>query len=156
MTTAPPKRKMPWWVGLLIAFGVMALLGVAVLGGIVWWFASNKDRLLLEGKEAMAEGQAFAASHDQSACVDEALRKGAACSGIMCEVEAKFFTTACIQRAQPTPGFCDGVPPKNEIMKTASWCAHECERRGKRGNERCGRIVQAVPEACHGALRTQP
>lgn len=155
MTTAPPKKKMPWWAGLLIAFGVLALLGLAVVGGVTWWFMSNKDRIVSESKDTMAEAQAYAASHDQNACVDEGLRKVAKCDGFVCEAQTKIFTTMCLQEAQRTPGFCDDVPPPSEIMKTSRWVVAECERRGKPGNQRCSRLVQAVPEVCQSSHRTQ-
>ena len=156
MTIAPPKKKMPWWKGLLIAFGVLALIGIAIVGGITWWVMANKDRLVSESRDTMAEAKAFAESHDQDACVGEGLRKVAACDGFMCEAQTKIFTTFCLQQAEPTPGFCDGVPPTSEIMNTSRWVVAECERRGKKGNQRCSRLVQAVPEVCHGSRQAQP
>lgn len=144
-----PAKKTRWWLVLLLVFGGMGLLGVAVIGGAVWWFSANKDRLLAEGKESVAEAEAFATNHDQTACVDEGLRRGGTCDGFVCEVKAKVFTTTCLQRAAPTPGLCTGVPAPTEIIKTASWVIDECQRRGKRSDDqRCQRLVQAVPEAC--------
>jgi hypothetical protein len=144
-----PKKKTRWWVWLLLVFGVLTILGIAVIGGIVWWFSANKDRLIAEGKSANEEAATFAASHDQSACVDEGLRKVMPCDGIMCEATTKVFTEHCITQATPTPGFCDGVPAMGEIMNTSRWVVAECQRRGKPNNQRCQRLVQAVPEACH-------
>lgn len=143
-----PKKGLPWWAILLIVFGVLALLGGLVIGGAVWWFASNKDRLIAEGKQSTEEGNAYAASHDRNACVDEGLRKLDACSGIMCEAQTKIFTSTCIQSAAPMPTFCNGVPPSTEIVKTSRWLIDECARRGKPGNQRCTRLLQVVPEMC--------
>jgi hypothetical protein len=147
--TAPPKKKTPWWVIVLIVFGVFSLLGLLVIGGIVWWVASNKDRLVAEGKVSVSEAEAFAASHDQNACVDESLRKMGACDGIMCEAQSKVFLTMCLQRAERSPALCEGVPPAKEILKTSSWVVDECRRRGKGTDQRCTRLLQAVPQVCH-------
>jgi len=149
MNEATPKKKLPWWAILLIAFGVLSLIGVAAIGAVVWWAASNKDRILAEGKETMQEAQAYAQTHEQHECVDEGLRRLAKCSGIMCEANTKVFVSACIQQAESTAGFCDGVPPKGKILETSRWCVAECQRRGRGNDQRCARLVQAVPEACH-------
>jgi hypothetical protein len=148
---APPARRkgLPWWAILLIVFSVLALLAGLVIGGAVWWFASNKDRLVSEGKQSISDAYAYAGSHDQSDCVDEGLRKLDACSGIMCEAQTKVFTRTCIQVARKSPGFCESVPPNTEIIKTSRWLIDECARRGKSGNQRCTRLLQAVPEVCH-------
>lgn len=150
MPSSPPpkKRGLPWWGILLIVFGILVLLVGLGVGGIVWWVASNKDRIVAEGKQSIAEGESFGASHDQNACVDETIRKGSACDGVMCEAQTKIFAKTCLTRAQKTPGFCDGVPPQGEIMKTSFWLIEECRRRGKPDNQRCSRLLQVVPEAC--------
>lgn len=148
------KKKTRWWVVLLVAFGVIALIGILGVVGVVWWFSANKDRLLAAGKEGTAEAATYAASHDQSACVDEGLRRVAMCDGIMCEAKEKIFTTACVQNATPSTGFCDNVPPANAIMEVARWSVDECERRRQSArDQRCHRLVQAVPAACE-ARRT--
>jgi hypothetical protein len=134
---------------------VLAVLGVLVLccgilvGGIVWWAAKNKDRLASEGKKVMVEAEAYAASHNQNDCVEEGLRRVDACSGFVCEGMAKVFTSTCVKKAQKVEGFCDGVPPKSEIIKTSLWIVEECDRRGKTGSQQCNRLMQEVPEACH-------
>ncbi len=155
MMHAPPKKKMPWWAVLLIIFGVFALIGLVVIGGIVWWVASNKDRIVADSKETVSQAQEYAATHDQNACVEEGLRKIEKCGGLMCEVNAQNFTLMCIQHAETTPGFCEGVPAPSEIMKTSSWVTDECRRRGKKGtDQRCTRMLQAVPQVCQH--RAQP
>ncbi len=156
MQDAPQKKKLPWWAILLIVFGVLSLIGVAVIGGIVWWISANKDRILAEGTEAMAEAHDFAQTHDQNGCVDEGLRKASRCDGLMCETNARVFTSQCIREAERTPGFCDDVPEPTAVMKMSRWATAECKRRGKSGNQRCARVVQAVPDACHTARLGEP
>lgn len=149
MTQTVPKKGLPWWAILLLVCGILALLGGLAIGGAVWWFAANKDRIIADGKQSVTGAQQFAMQHDQNACVGEALRKVEACSGIMCEAQTKVFAGTCISMARPTPGFCTNVPASNEILKTSTWVVAECGRRGKPNDQRCTRLVQAVPEACH-------
>ena len=156
MQDAPKKKKLPWWAILLIVFGVLSLIGVAVIGGIVWWISANKDRIVAEGREAMNEADAFAQTHDQNGCVDEGLRKAAMCGGLMCETNARVFASRCIREAESTPGFCDGVPEPTAVMQMSRWATAECKRRGKSGNQKCARLVQAVPDGCHAARLGQP
>ncbi len=155
MTAPKPKKPMPWWGILLIIFGVLAFLGLLAIGGIYWWVTANKDRLLAVGEEGAREGETFASDREQSECVDEGIRKLSSCNGLMCEAQVKIFTETCIREAEPTPGFCDGVPPKSEIVKASMWAINECSRRGKPNNQRCTRLVQAVLEACHQPAPTE-
>ena len=148
-TPPPKKKKLPWWAGLLIIFGVLVLIGLAAVGGFVWWIAANKDRLLAEGKESIEEAQRYAASHEQKECVDEGLARANRCGGLMCETNASVFTTACIREAEISPGFCDEVPERTEIIAMSRWAIAECKRRGKGNVQRCQRLMQGVAEACH-------
>jgi hypothetical protein len=146
----PPPKKTRWWLVLLVLFGMVVGGIVLVVGGFAWWIHANKDRLAGMAREADTASTEFAASHDQDACVGEGLKKSEACDGIMCEASAKLFVERCIPKASPSPGFCDGVPSSGEIMKTVSWIQDECKKRGKPSDDqKCQRLMQAVPPACH-------
>jgi hypothetical protein len=154
MTASPtdpnaPKKTRVWLV-LLIVFGVLVALVMIAVAGVVWWFSANKDKFIALGKEADEAAVAFAATHDQDACVEEGFKKVDACDGVMCQAGAKIFVERCIARAEKKPGFCDGVPPPNEIMQTVRWVQEQCPKRGRRADDqRCQQIMQAVPPACH-------
>jgi len=141
---------MPTWAKVVL--GVLAALvltcGLAIGAG-AWWFDRNKDRLKETGQRVMQDGKDFGAHADSEACVVEALRRLDAKGGFMEQVEHKIFLEACLEAATRTPDFCVGVPPKEEIMKAAQWAVGECARRGHPTQE-CGRLVQAVQEACFG------
>ncbi len=150
MDQPPQKKATPWWVVVLVIFGLLALLGVLAVGGAVWWFSANKDKFVAIAKEADESSTAFASGHDQNDCVTEGLRKNDACDGIMCGAGAKVFTQRCIAKATPVAGFCDGVPPQGEIMATVRWVQDQCTKRGRRADDqKCTQLLQAVPEACH-------
>jgi hypothetical protein len=146
---APQKKSMPWWGWLLIIFGVFALIGIAGVGVLVWWINANKDRIAGDAQKSMHDAREFATSHDQTACVDEGLRRGAQCDGIMCEANAQIFLKLCIQQAPKTAGFCESVPKPSEYMKTGTWIVDECRRRGQSNNQRCTRLLQGIPQGCH-------
>jgi hypothetical protein len=156
MVAGPSPRKNNRIVVVIIVavLGGLALLAAVVVAGVAFWWKGNKARILDEGKQAIAEGERFATGRAQADCVDAGLRRGMACGAVAldCEVKSRLFTTSCLEHADPTPGFCDGVPPREEILATSTWIIGECQRRGN-GSQRCTRLLQAIPEACHGAVK---
>ena len=147
-----PKQKTRFWVWLLAIGGVVVLCIALVIGGFVWWLSENRGRLREAGKQAQAEAEAYAASHNQTECMEEGLRKLSECSGIalVCEGVTKAFTVACLRKAGKVEGFCEGVPPKREIIQTSLWVVSSCERWGRPSDDqKCHRFMQSVPEACH-------
>jgi len=65
---------MPGWVkGLLIAFVIILVLGVAVVGIGVFYVMRNKDAWLAKGKEVAEQGKTFGNTTDNQGCVDESL-----------------------------------------------------------------------------------
>ncbi len=151
MVVAPPPKKKtnPLLIvaAILGGLGLLFALGVA---GVAFWWHRNKTRLFEESKQAGSEGVQFATGRAQVDCVDEGLRRGKSCgaAGFLCEATNQIFMESCLEHAAPTPGFCDGVPPRDEIMSTSAWLLRECERRGDR-SQRCTRMLQRVPDACH-------
>jgi hypothetical protein len=153
MSANGTKGGTPWWLILLLVFGGLFLAGGLAIGGFVWWLHSNKERLAESGKKAIESGRSFGATHDQAQCVDEGLRRLSAKSGIVGEAEAKLFLKECVLHAQKDAAFCTGVPRHDDILKAALWATHECERRGRSQQQSCGRVMQAVAEACEAEGR---
>ena len=54
----PPKKKTRWWIVILVVLGIGVLILVVAVGGMVWWFSANKDRLAAMGKEAEEQSTA--------------------------------------------------------------------------------------------------
>jgi hypothetical protein len=154
-----PGQKTRWWVVALAIGGVLMLCVALVVGGFVWWLSENRGRLREAGKQAQAEAEVYAANHDQNECMEEGLRKLSECGGIalVCEGVTKAFTVACLQNARKVEGFCEGVPPKSEIIQTSLWVISSCERWGRQpDDQKCHRFMQGVPEACHQPERAPP
>jgi hypothetical protein len=147
------KTKSPSPLKILLIMGVAALvLGVIAITAVVLWFRSNADELRAGGTAAMEEGQKFGAGKTADACIKEALTRGDTCgsTGFMCEVKQKLFLQQCLGSSEIPAGFCDGVPPKSEILSSTSWLLKKCAGYGRGDDQRCGRLLQAVTEHCDG------
>ena len=134
---------------ILIVLGVLVALGVAVVGGLVWWFWSNQEEFVRMADEARAEGHQFGSTTTGPGCVDEGLRRIEACGNLVCEVRISAFLRFCLQSAKVDPGFCAEVPIKSSIMETAMWRVNLCHAKGATNVERCGRMLDAVQKYCH-------
>ncbi len=140
---------MPKWlkvVLVVLAVGLM-LCGVCSAGAY-WWFNQNKDRLKDVGDRAKGEGSAFAYEHDAEECVDEGLRRLQERSGIVDQAEHKLFLEACLEKAKRPDAFCAGVPPRSELVQSATWAIDRCLAKGRPQDQDCARLMQAVQEAC--------
>ena len=140
---------MPKWLKVvLIVLGVCLFLCLASGGAGFWWFNENKERLKGVGERAKKEGAAFAYANDADGCVDESLRRLEGHRGIIEQAEVKLFLKACLDRAQKPPQFCDGVPPRSELMRSAAWAVDRCTAKAKIADQECARMMQGVQEAC--------
>lgn len=135
-------------IALALGLGVV-LLGLALIGGVAAWLYGNSDRLAEEGKAAMHDGAHFGGGKEAPACVDEALRRLKEQDlGIIGEATNKVFLEACLDVTKRPAGFCDGVPPRDEILKSASWLLSRCEAAGRANDQPCTRLLGAVQESC--------
>jgi hypothetical protein len=139
----------PKWLKIvLIIFGCVGFLCLASAGAGYLWFNENKDKLKGVGERAKKEGAAFAYEHDAEECVDEALRRLEGHRGIIEQAEHKLFLKACLEKAVRPSQFCEGVPPRSEIMVSATWAVERCVAKGKLNDQECARLMQPVQEAC--------
>ena len=141
---------MPKWLKVVLVLIGVSVLGLALLvGGIVWWASANKERLVESGKKAQENGARFGATHTQDQCIDEGLSHVKDCGGFdfVCEAGNKIALMSCMGAAT-VDGTCKDVPERTDIFKMATFASEECGRRGFRGSQPCGRLMQAIPEAC--------
>jgi len=141
---------MPAWLKIiLIVIGVIVLIlvGFGVMGYV--YFSQHRAEWMKAGTAAKQEGEAFAATHDASQCVDEGIKRLSSCSGLTCEIGARTFLGTCMTKAaNAPPQFCSGVPRRSEIIRSAKWRIEECGRRGQPNNQACGRLMQEVQLYC--------
>ncbi len=141
---------MPTWLKvLLIVFAILAvLLAVGVFLGIRW-FQSQRGQLHEQGQQLMAEAREFGRGKEAKACMSEAFTRLRACDGFICEAKVNVFLKTCLDVAEVPPGFCDGVPRRDEIMATARWTIDQCTKYDLAGHQPCNRLMRAVQEHCH-------
>jgi hypothetical protein len=141
---------MPTWLKilLLILLVLAVLLGIGVFFGIRW-VQSKGGRLRDEGQQVMAEAREFGRGKEANACMSEAFVRLRACDGFICEAKVNVFLKTCLEAAEVPPGFCEGVPRRDEIMAAARWTIDQCSQRGMAGDQPCNRLMRAVQEYCH-------
>lgn len=135
---------------ILAVLGVGAALVAALVVAGYLWFQRNKDDLKRVGEEQLAAGSEFGRGRASPECVGEAIRRMDESSGLFQEVGHKLFLRACLGTADQPADFCEGVPPKSEIMQSVKYALGACAALGRPGDQPCTRLVQAVQEQCHG------
>jgi hypothetical protein len=134
-----------------LILGLLLMLAAAAVAALLHWYSSQQDRLRADGRVETAKAREYARTHDQNACVDEALRREDACKGItdlLCETRAIAFIRACLEAAAKTPHFCDDVPKWKETTSVTAWSSSECRRRHRMDVNRCGALLVEIPFAC--------
>lgn len=137
---------------LLIVLGLCFTAIIAVIAAGVFWVTENADQLKKGAEEIGAEAEAFAANADQTGCMDETLVRLKACGAVspVCDVKELIFLRVCLDRAAPTPGFCEGVPKPSDIMASTQWALEQCTFADAVSTNRCNRMQQARQRHCHG------
>lgn len=141
---------MPQWLKmLLLLFGAAGLCFAVLVGGVVWWAVSHKDKIARDAQAAATEGKAFGATHAKGECVDEALNhlKGCGAFGLMCEANTRIRLDSCMAIAEDD-GVCSGVPKPTDLVKTMLWIPDQCTRRGQPGSQACARFMNGLSQAC--------
>ncbi len=123
------------------------LICMLVVGG-KHWISQNKDRWKQEGLQVKAEAAEFGKTHNAQQCLDEALHRSDQCTGFKCHTLTDIFLRNALKTSQATPGFCDGVPPKTDIMRTATWQNERCRQMGRAQDTFCGNLVREIQKHC--------
>ena len=136
----------------LIGFGAIGVLLCLLSCGVgYFYFHAFQQGLESAGDTSDVEARSFASTHDQNACVEEALRRGDACGAdlnIMCHAQNGIFLTRCAEQATPVAGFCEGVPDPSDIMASVTWSMQACTARGRPNNQSCNRLMQSLQRGC--------
>ena len=142
---------MPTWVKVVLAIVIVGF--VLLVAGIIVaarWVKSQAPALDV----AMKEAEAFGKGKDGEACIAETLNRLRASDGIVAETKTKLFLQHCLASATVAPETCQGVPGLTEFMKLGQWSVDECKRRGWANDQRCIRVIGAVPAHC-GTMNRQ-
>src|SRR6266478_10064653 len=110
--------------GLKIALGIFGALFLFALllagAGYYLWTTKGKAmaaELAAKGKVIMAEAEAFGRGKNSDQCIEEAMKRFKAGSGIMQQVEVQVFLASSLKTCSVQPKLCDGIPAEGEIMK---------------------------------------
>lgn len=133
----------------LSIIGGLFFLGIIAVGGVVYWFYQNKERLVQSIEQFAEEGKKFGVNTNNEGCLNEALARHKRDKSFTGQISTQGFLTVCLQASKPSPGFCDGVPQQNEIMKSANWALKKCSDAGLQNDQGCQRIFGAVQSHCH-------
>jgi hypothetical protein len=100
-------------------------------------------------EQLVEEGKKFGVNTDNEGCLNEALARHKRDKSVMGQISTGGFLGVCLEVSKPSPGFCDGVPPQNEIMKSASWSLKKCSDAGLQNDGGCKQIFGVVQKHCH-------
>lgn len=135
----------------LIVLGCLVLLcGGVVTAGLYWFSTSGKQMMeqMSQGvQQASEEGEAFGVGKDDNACLKEAMRRLQQDNSLRQTMSANMFLGSCLAKSQPTPEFCQAVPPSGEFTKTAQWSAKRCQELGVTSSA-CTQLMGMVQAHC--------
>ncbi|MGH9769910.1 MAG: hypothetical protein ACREAB_21000, partial [Blastocatellia bacterium] len=135
--------------------GGLFLLGIIVVGGLVYWVSQNKDKWIQSAEQLGKEAKEFGAKTDNEGCLNEALARHKRDKSITGRISTQIFLSVCLQQSEPSPGFCDGVPPKGEMMKSINWTLKKCADAELQNDQDCRTMFSAVQEYCHRSKQQQ-
>jgi hypothetical protein len=133
----------------LSIIGGLFLLGIIAVGGVVYWVYQNKGKWIESAEQLVEEGKKFGVNTDNEGCLKEALARHKRDKSFTGQIATQGFLTVCLQASKPSPGFCDGVPAQNEILKSANWSLKKCSDAGLQNDQGCQRIFGTVQTHCH-------
>ena len=136
------------WAIVLSVIGGLFLLGVIAVGGIVYWVYKNGGKLVQSAEQLTKEAKEFGAKADNEACLKETLSRHKRDKSITGQISTAVFIGICLKESEPSPGFCDGVPARSEIMKSAAWKLKKCSEAGLEKDQGCQQIFDAVQKYC--------
>jgi hypothetical protein len=140
--------------GVKIALGIvggLAVLALLVVGaGYYFWVTKGKAmaaEFAAKGKVIMADAEAFGRGKDSDQCIQEALTRFKAGSGIVQQVEVQVFLSSSLKTCSPKPELCNEIPEEGEILKTVAWRLKKSQDLGLQDSN--NPIVRGIQEYCN-------
>jgi hypothetical protein len=133
----------------LSVIGGLVLLGIIIVGGFAYWVYKNKEKFVQSVEQPMKEGKEFGAKTNNIGCLNEALSRHKRDKSIMGRISTTTFLGVCLDASSPSPGFCDDVPARGEIMKSSSWAMKKCSDAGLPNDQGCLQLLGAAQAYCH-------
>lgn len=139
---------------LLAGCSVLVLLVIAGVAAVAWYVRTHGDDLLAQAREVRSDGVKAGKDLTEERCVDDALSRYSNDRGVIGGVRTRVWLSGCLEASQPTEGFCSGVPPESEFVRTAKWQVDQCRSRGLADDSTCPNILAEVQQYCRGASRS--
>lgn len=145
----PAHKRVGTGTKLVLGVGLTLLLaGVGTCSAGVIWLQTNREALTETAKTAIRDGARFGDGTDAAGCLATALQQLDGADGLVAESANKVWLEACLRSATVPAAFCSDIPPRNEIMASATWAIALCDQQGRAGSQTCARLVGAVQERC--------
>ena len=97
---------------------------------------------------ARNEGARSGTAQVDRACLQAGLQRDAGCQTFTCHLGAQIFLKGCLAASTASPGFCDGIPRKEDMAATLQWQVTACAQLG-RSDIPCTNFFSRIQEHCH-------
>ena len=140
------KARITFWIiSTLLAFVIF------IVAGFFFWLFRHKP----EFQKKQAEGIAFGRSTDYEGCWLEAVRRQKELKGFGESLQNNSFLLSCLVISRPSPGFCEGVPERLEILSGVQWTEKRCAGMNLSAND-CRALLRTVQTFCEQARKPRP
>lgn len=139
--------------GFVIGCSILLIIGVAAVVAIIWFMRSKSEDWVAKGNEVRAAAAQFGKNVPEPRCVEEAMSRYRLKTGIVGGIEQRVWLGGCLEASAFDSGFCEGVPPDSEIVRSATWRAARCANLGFSGDSTCPNILAEVQTYCQGPAR---
>ena len=106
------------------------ILAAGSIGFGLYWWSHHKRELFETAQRQVEQGQEFGKKADEQTCLDEAIGRYKADRGFTGSISIGLFLRSCLEASHPTPGFCDQVPKRSEILKSVKWQLEQAKKAG--------------------------
>lgn len=131
---------------LIVSACVVGLFALVIVGyGLYVYLHVSQTFAGLEDRSK--EGAEYGLKVDQSACVDEALRRYDPMASLA-GVSVHAFVRACLSEAKPAGDLCVGLPATDDTRAGAAWVQNRCDGREAMDSRACLTVMRGVKSYC--------
>ena len=137
------KARITFWIiSTLLAFTIL------IVAGFFFYLFRNKAGF----QQKQAEGLAFGRNTNSDGCWHEAVNRQKTIKGFGESLQNNSFLLSCLVVGAPSPGFCDGVPDRLELINSVQWTEKRCTSMGLGAND-CRALMRTVQTFCEQERR---
>lgn len=135
----------------LIIVGVVALLGLAVIGAVLWFVARNAEGWVDRGRARMEQGREAGATLDSRGCVDHAVAEYRKDTGPISAIAQRVWLSGCLQTAKSERSICPTIESDSTLGAVGELLAARaafCVRHGFPGDRNCEQLAEGIEAFC--------